>query len=235
MPVISLAALKGGVGKTTSAIYLSAVSARTGTPTLLVDANPDGSAATWVELATKEGWINGVEILEAPSERLLSRALEGSSGPDELIVVDTAPNNSTMTQLAVDRADAVIVATRAGGIEIDRVAATLHLIPEGRRHGVVVCAALTGSRALVDTVTGWRNAGVPVWGAVPQRVGIGAAMTAPLHLTGLVAYAEILKRAVGEDSVVGERVDVPAGGPGEPVVNVSPADGAVGDEEEQQV
>ncbi len=197
MPVVSLAALKGGVGKTTSAVYLSSVAARRGFSTLLVDANPDGSAATWVEAATREGWLNNVIVLEAPSERLLRRAIEGESSDDELIVVDTAPNNSLMTQVAIEGADSVIVATRAGGIEIDRVAATLTLIPEGRRHGVVVCAAVTGSRALIDTVAGWEAAGVPVWGSIPQRVGIAAAMTAPLHMTGLVAYGDVLDKATG--------------------------------------
>lgn len=202
MAIISMAALKGGVGKTTSAVYLAAVGARRGMPTLLVDANPDGSAATWVEAAKGEGWIEGVEVLEAPSERLLARAIEGDSTPDELIVIDTAPNNSLMTQVAVEGADAVILATRAGGIEADRVAATLTLVPENKRRGLVVCAAVSGSNALRETVEGWRGVGIDVWGVVPQRVGISSAMTAPLHLTGLVAYESVLERALGKNSEV---------------------------------
>ena len=62
-------------------------------------------------------------------ERLLAKALEPESPAGEAIIVDTPPNNAPMTQLAMAQADAVILPARAGGIEIDRVVATLQLVP----------------------------------------------------------------------------------------------------------
>ena len=55
--------LKGGVGKTTTAIYLSAAAvARGHDPVLLVDADRQATSAEWLE----ERALEGVTILEAP-------------------------------------------------------------------------------------------------------------------------------------------------------------------------
>ena len=58
--------LKGGVGKTTTAVYLSAAAAARGyDPVLLIDADRQASSAEWLE----ERPIEGVTVVEAPSER----------------------------------------------------------------------------------------------------------------------------------------------------------------------
>jgi len=46
--IVVVAALKGGVGKTTTSIYLSAVAARNRRPVVLIDSDPQASAADWV-------------------------------------------------------------------------------------------------------------------------------------------------------------------------------------------
>jgi cellulose biosynthesis protein BcsQ len=54
--------LKGGVGKTTTTLYLAAVAASRGhTPVVVVDADRQASAAEWLE----ERPIQGVEVVEA--------------------------------------------------------------------------------------------------------------------------------------------------------------------------
>ena len=107
--------VKGGVGKTTTSVYLAAAAVERGwEPVLLVDSDRQGSSAEWLE----ERPVDGVELVEAPSERTVTRAL---STPDGLVVVDTPPGDERIVRAAMDRADAVVVPTRAGGVEYSRV------------------------------------------------------------------------------------------------------------------
>jgi chromosome partitioning protein len=60
--VIAVTALKGGVGKTTTAVNLAAAAARAGRRTLLVDVDPQGGVAMSLGLEAKRGldaWILG--------------------------------------------------------------------------------------------------------------------------------------------------------------------------------
>ena len=119
--------LKGGVGKTTTAVYLAAVAVAKGhDPVLLIDADRQASSAEWLE----ERPIDGVEVVEAPSERMLIRAMDRHEGT---AFVDTPPGDERLVQAAINAADAVIIPTRAGGVEYPRVAVTLGMIPRALR------------------------------------------------------------------------------------------------------
>ena len=127
--------LKGGVGKTTTTVYLAAVAASRGhAPVVVVDADRQASAAEWLE----ERPIEGVEVVEAPSERTLARAMRDDEGT---VVVDLPPGDERLVQSAIGAADAVVIPTRAGGVEFARVAYTLGLIPSKTPRGIVVTAA----------------------------------------------------------------------------------------------
>ena len=100
--------VKGGVGKTTTTVYLAAAAADRGwDPVLLVDADRQASSAEWFESRP----VEGVELVEAPSERTVGRAMTGHRG---LAVVDTPPGDERIVRAALERADAVVVPTRAG-------------------------------------------------------------------------------------------------------------------------
>src|SRR5690242_15917675 len=160
--------LKGGVGKTTTAVYLSAAAADAGyDPVVLIDTDRQASSAEWLE----ERPLEGVTVVEAPSERTLVRAMGRDDG---LGIVDTPPGDERLVQAAISAADAVVIPTRAGGVEFSRVAATLEMIPAKTPRGVVICAARLGTNDLEETIAWWKAEKVPVWGVVPERVGIAA-------------------------------------------------------------
>ncbi|MGO9457725.1 MAG: ParA family protein [Acidimicrobiales bacterium] len=182
--------VKGGVGKTTTSVYLAAAAARRGyDPVLLVDADRQASSAEWLEQRPLEG----VELVEAPSERTVGRAMERHEG---LAVVDTPPGDERIVRAAIERADAVIIPTRAGGVEFTRVVATISLLPRSTPRGVVVCAARLGTNDLEETIAWWTGQEVPVWGVVPERVGIAAGPESRLHAEGIALYEKVLKKAV---------------------------------------
>ena len=129
--------VKGGVGKTTTAVYLAAVAGRRGRgPVVLVDADPQGSTAEWYDADPLEG----VELVEGPSVRTVGKAMNLEDG---IVVVDTPPGEGTVVQAALGRADAVVIPTRAGGVEPNRVVATLAMTPRNVPAGVVICSAPT--------------------------------------------------------------------------------------------
>jgi chromosome partitioning protein len=182
--------LKGGVGKTTTAVYLSAAAvARGHEPVVLVDADRQASSAEWLE----ERPVEGVTVVEAPSERTLTRAMNGHEG---LGVVDTPPGDERLVQSALGSADAVVIPTRAGGVEFSRVVATLELIPPRTPRGVVICSARLGTNDLDETIAWWKAENVPIWGVIPERVGIAAGPEGRLYREGLEEYDKVLRRAL---------------------------------------
>jgi len=186
--------VKGGVGKTTTSVYLAAVAVNRGySPVLLVDADRQASSAEWLE----ETPVEGVDLIEAPSERTVGRAMEGHDG---LAVVDTPPGDERIVRAAIERADAVVIPTRAGGVEFTRVVATLAMLPRSTPRGVVVCAARMGTNDLAETIAWWNGQEVPIWGVIPERVGIAAGPESRLHSEGLGAYAAVLKKALRKRS-----------------------------------
>jgi chromosome partitioning protein len=192
MPVMNIivTSLKGGVGKSTSSIYLSAAAVELGyDPVTLIDADPQASSAEWLEV-----WpLPGVTVVEAPSERTAIRAMNRVEG---LGIVDTPPGNERITQAVVALADAVVIPTRAGGVEYSRVLATLDLIPARIPRGIVICAARLGTNDLEAAIVWWKEQKVEIWGVIPERVGIAAGPEARLSRDGLEGYGAVLHQAL---------------------------------------
>jgi chromosome partitioning protein len=187
---IVISNLKGGVGKTTTAVYLAAIAAEKGyDPVVVVDADRQASSAVWLE----ERPVEGVEVIEAPSERTLSRAMRDGEG---IVIVDTPPGDDRLVQSALAAADSIVVPTRAGGVEFARVALTLSMIPNRTPRGLVIAAARYGTNDLEETIDWWTAERVPIWGVIPERVGIAAGPEARLYREGLDIYEDVLKKAV---------------------------------------
>lgn len=192
--ILVSAALKGGVGKTTTAVYLAAVAAAGRNPVYLIDADPQASAADWIA-ASSDDQLQKVSVVEAPTERLLMKALDRIAG-DDVAVVDTPPGQERLLAKALERASAVVIPTRVGGVETSRATAVIDLLPPRKPAGVVISSARTFTRDYQDALVEWSEGRVPVWGAVPERVAIAAGPDGWLSDDGLDAYRNIWRRAL---------------------------------------
>jgi chromosome partitioning protein len=190
MTNLVVASVKGGVGKTTTSVYLAAAAVELGhEPVLLVDADRQASSAEWLEQRP----VEGLTVVEAPSERTLAKALGRHEG---VAVVDTPPGDQRLLQAAIDAADAVVIPTRAGGVEYSPALLTLELIPARKPRGIVVCGARLGTNDLDEAIAWWRSQKVAIWGVIPERVGIAAGPESRLYREGLNEYAAVLRRAL---------------------------------------
>jgi chromosome partitioning protein len=191
--IIVVAALKGGVGKTTTSVYLAALAAARNASTL-VDADPQASAADWLETADDQQ-LAGVSLVEAPTDRLLLKVLDRVE-PGEVVVVDTPPGNERLLAKAMERADVVVIPTRVGGVETVRVEAVLDLVPRKVPAGLVICSARTYTRDYQDVVAAWTEANVEVWGTIPERVSIASGPESALAVDGFDTYRTVWRRVL---------------------------------------
>jgi len=168
MTTIAVANLKGGVGKTTTSVHLAAL-ASANQPTVLIDADPQGSAAEWLD----DLQLPNIECVEAPSARTLRSAL--SRVGDRLTVIDTPPGQPEISMAALEAADMVVIPTRAGILEIQRVALTLRLVPAGTPRFLLLTAANTQTRAYRETVAAWQEREIII-GTIKARTAISAGM-----------------------------------------------------------
>ena len=69
--------------------------------------------------------------------------------------------------------------------QVPRVVVTLGMIPARTPRGVVIAAARLGTNDLAETIAWWKGENLPVWGVIPERVGIAAGPEARLYRDGL--------------------------------------------------
>jgi chromosome partitioning protein len=121
---IAIINLKGGTGKTVTAVHLAAALAMQGR-TLLVDADPQGSALSWSEEA--EGLpfaVVGLPVRDL--HRRLNDLLPGLAHA----VVDTPPGDRAIVRSAIAATEVIVVPIPPSIIDLDRLRPTLDLIAE---------------------------------------------------------------------------------------------------------
>jgi len=123
MHTITIAARKGGVGKTTLATHLSVIAAGPGKPVLLFDTDPQRSLKWWWDL--REG--DTPALVECDARELAAIIPAARSEGVAYAIVDTPPHAENSIADAMRAADLVLVPTRPGPFDLAAVATTLDL------------------------------------------------------------------------------------------------------------
>jgi chromosome partitioning protein len=203
---ITVALLKGGVGKTTTAVAL-AEAAALGGPVMLVDADPQGSAFYWSQRAALDGTPLRSTVIESNREdqerdpNTLARLIASAGRQAPVVVVDAPPpGNLTIAERALAAADVLVMPTTPGWQDLDRVPATLDT---ARRLGVPAFAVLTlvraglpereiARKALVDAGAEVLDTELPLTVAVQRNYGMP--VTGVLARYGVDLMSELLER-----------------------------------------
>lgn len=122
---LAIANLKGGTGKTTTAVHLAAGLGRRGR-TLLVDADPQRSAAEWTALAGADTLPYTLLVLDQPDvhRQLRDPAFAGY----QHIVIDTPPGHEAIVRSALLAVDEVVIPVAPSFMDINRLRPTVELI-----------------------------------------------------------------------------------------------------------
>jgi chromosome partitioning protein len=126
---IAIGNLKGGVGRSTTAILLALARARrTGQRVLVVDADgANGTAYEWSEMAG-EDWPAAINVVYWPSMTLAKRIQE--SGHDGHIIIDTGPHDAAVLRQALMVSDHLVMPIAATPSEAARLHPTLSAAAE---------------------------------------------------------------------------------------------------------
>lgn len=123
MRTITIAARKGGVGKTTIATHLSVVAAGPKKPVLLFDTDPQRSLKWWWDLRSGDT----PALVECEARELAKILPAAREEGVAYAIVDTPPHAETSIAEAMRVADLVLVPTRPGPFDLAAVATTLDL------------------------------------------------------------------------------------------------------------
>jgi chromosome partitioning protein len=183
MKVIGVLSRKGGVGKTTLAIHLAVLAQRAGLRTLLVDLDPQRSAASWWRAREAET----PQLVETDSASLRDILEAARTEGVDLVVIDARPSVEADAAHVATLADLVLVPTRPAIFDLRAILGTLDIVKGAARRSLIVLNACPPPRGAGEAslVTDARRAltafGVPVAPvAIINRAGIPAAAVAGL-------------------------------------------------------
>lgn len=115
--IISILNLKGGVGKTTSAIGLATAAVRDGQDVRVLDTDPQSSASLWAMVASDNGddLPFTVESANIATVRMTAKSLKGNK--DTWVFIDCPPNGNVADE-AMKAADMVVIPTTPAPADI---------------------------------------------------------------------------------------------------------------------
>lgn len=178
MKTLAILSQKGGAGKSTLAVHLAVLAQAEGERVLLIDCDPQRSAAGWWHSRQADT----PELVETDAAGL-ARVLEAARADGvTLAVVDTAPHSERGTATAASLADLTLIPCRPGILDLRAVGATAEIVKLAKaRAAILLNACPPGRDGEASIVREARDAlkayGVPVVGvSVANRAALAHAL-----------------------------------------------------------
>src|SRR6516162_5343377 len=177
--VITIAQRKGGAGKTTLAAQLAVAWGRRGARVAVLDIDPQGSLAAWVELrrARLDANAIGFDFAALPGWRA-SQWIEDRARHADLVIIDCPPHAETEAQIAVRAAGLVLIPVQPSPLDLWATEATLKVVRDERRRSLIVLNRVPPRSTLTDDIVAeLAGAGAPIAATrIGNRVALARAM-----------------------------------------------------------
>ena len=172
MRTLALLARKGGTGKTTLAVHLAVLAAETGRRVLLVDTDPQRSAAEWWRVRRTDE----PRLVECPAARVPEVLEVARRDGLDLVVIDTRPSVEADTVKIARLSDMVLIPTRPGILDLRAIAPTTEVLRPGRSNTasmIVLNAVPAGRGAAEAALTSEARQALETYGLAIAGVAIG--------------------------------------------------------------
>lgn len=181
--IVAVINTKGGVGKTTTCMYLAEAARRAGRHVTVWDADPQGSSLTWSDQAAADEAPIPYSVVGV-HQRRLTRAAAAQAGGD--VLIDTPPGDPQIISRAVEAADLAVVVTGPGGADVERAMETMDHYTGTTPALLLLTQYIKQEKDSWTTWQSLRSSDYPVFDTrIPRRAAIqrsyGATIDGDLH------------------------------------------------------
>jgi chromosome partitioning protein len=149
MKTLALLSQKGGSGKSTLAVHLAVIAQSSGRRTVIVDLDPQRSAAGWWDTRLAET----PEMVETVPGELHAVLDAARADGVALCVIDTRPSAGADAAAAAALADLVLIPTRPAIFDLEAIGATVDIVAGTKIPAFIVLNGTPASRGFGEAAT----------------------------------------------------------------------------------
>jgi chromosome partitioning protein len=174
MKTVAVVSQKGGVGKTTAAIHIGFAAHQAGLVTVIIDLDPQGTAAKWGGRRAADGPC----VVGGPVSRLGVILETARANGADLAIIDTPPGAEETAMQVAKISDFILIPTRPGGFDVEAIQTTLGMVEYLGRPGAVLVNSVPTNRQHLAVTT-------------VERIGKRGFAVAPVLWMERAAFADL--------------------------------------------